>query len=458
MSRREPIEWVGQVAVHEPSGASPYYRLKWSEPDGHHGDTTAGRTLSDARTKAEGIDDRLRIAAGPQSVALLTSIRDEYIAQARSPHKNRRPWKNSHKLQIEQGLERMLRGRTQLRAMDLTREVCEAMRAEAGTSNMVSHNTSILRTFITWGRAHQPPYFTPEQAGFIPKGDIDPLPARRGTQAPNRREVVREVGASGEYVTEEDAPSAREVLGLSTALGVAEPKWGALAPELAATCGLRWGEQFQLTASDVHAAGCSRQALPHIHVDWQIDPGARVSAGDPRRCRPKGDKTRMVPIRLTSFTGYALRDELLDRVYETFAEQAGGTNPEALLFPAPRGGLWWYSAFEADRLIPAMRTANWPLVTWTEVRDVWSAKDERYHLRTTERTMAVKPWHSHRHRFARTMVDAGATPGELMALGGWENEETVSQRYYRTGEEHTTRGLARLAALDRATAQAPPAV
>ncbi len=69
--------------------------------DGLTGDTTAGRTLQDARVKAADIDDRLAIAAGPQAVTPLSVIVEPYVAQGRSPHKNRRPWKKSHKNQVE---------------------------------------------------------------------------------------------------------------------------------------------------------------------------------------------------------------------------------------------------------------------------------------------------------------------------------------------------------------------
>lgn len=43
----------------------------------------------------------------------------------------------------------------------------------------------------------------------------------------------------------------------------------------------------------------------------------------------------------------------------------------------------------------------------------------------------------------RIMIDIHhAGKGELMALGGWESIHRVEQRYYRTGAEHTSRGLA----------------
>ena len=35
-------------------------------------------------------------------------------------------------------------------------------------------------------------------------------------------------------------------------------------------------------------------------------------------------------------------------------------------------------------------------------------------------------------------------PGELMAVGGWENIATVENRYYKSGQEHEERALERV--------------
>jgi hypothetical protein len=207
-------------------------------------------------------------------------------------------------------------------------------------------------------------------------------------------------------------------------------------------------EQFQLTADDAHPDGCAFAAEPHLHIDRQIDSGAR--AGDPggRRCPPKGDKTRIAPLPAESFTGFGLRSALGERVRAARAEQCAGVNPEALLFPTRGGRLWWHSAFDSDVLLPAMRTAGWPMREWTETHDVWDNQARRYHRESRERTLALLTWHAHRHRFARVAIDLyRADPGMLMALGGWENEATVLNRYYRTGAEHTLRGLARFSEL-----------
>jgi hypothetical protein len=54
-------------------------------------------------------------------------------------------------------------------------------------------------------------------------------------------------------------------------------------------------------------------------------------------------------------------------------------------------------------------------------------------------------------------ASAVAFSGVLMALGGWKNETNVLTRYYRTGAEHTRRGLALFAGASRPEHGEPPA-
>jgi hypothetical protein len=231
----------------------------------------------------------------------------------------------------------------------------------------------------------------------------------------------------------------------------ARPAWGALAVELGSGSGPRWGEEFQLTAYDVHLSGCCRTAKtrrnkggkgtngsrrkkgkkdkgkfrPHIHIDWQIDPAATADDPNGRRCLPKGDKRRSVAIPKKTFTGYPLRAQLAKRVGNALKEQSAGTNPEALLFPAEGGGLQWYTSFSSDLLHPAMDRAGWPLEHSAEVRDEWSQQTRSYTRVERKRTIAHLPWHSLRHRFARWMIGRfGMEAGEVVAVGGWENIAT----------------------------------
>ncbi len=46
-------------------------------------------------------------------------------------------------------------------------------------------------------------------------------------------------------------------------------------------------------------------------------------------------------------------------------------------------------------------------------------------------------WHSLRHKFALICVDDRELPiGIMMDIGGWENKNTVDQRYYKSGEDN----------------------
>ena len=64
----------------------------------------------------------------------------------------------------------------------------------------------------------------------------------------------------------------------------------------------------------------------------------------------EGGKVRTTVVPKKTFTGYPQRAELARRVGEALKEQAAGANPQALLFPAPQGGLQWYTSFESDLL------------------------------------------------------------------------------------------------------------
>jgi hypothetical protein len=114
-------------------------------------------------------------------------------------------------------------------------------------------------------------------------------------QAP-REEQARQTGQSERYVGDEDAPSRALVTSLRRALAEHFPRWGELAPELAANSGPRWGEQFQLTAHDVHLDGCGTFGPAHVHVDWQVDGSGSDDHPRGRRVRPKNGTTRVVPV------------------------------------------------------------------------------------------------------------------------------------------------------------------
>jgi hypothetical protein len=362
---------------------------------------------------------------------------EEYLASpVRRNQKTGKDWSPSHHRQARQVLRRTLRGYECRPALDVDRSLADSMRAQAGTWRTVTENTSMLRGLLRWG--HVQGYFSAGQAEMFPNRCATVAPAIKGTSAPDRRRKGRKVVETAEHVRDEDAPSAAEVVGLGEGLARFFPKWGRLAPEVGASDGPRWGEMFQLTAYDIDRSG----QKPKLLIYAQIDPAASVRRGDDRRKLPKGEKTRETGIPEVTFTGYPLGAELEKRRVQALAEQAAGLNPEALLFPAAKGGMHHHSSFMSDYFAPAAIAAGWPRQEWVEVCERWDKKQGKFVPVTRERTQFVLSWHSLRHRFARYCIDTlGLTAGELMAVGGWENETVVRNRYYNIGQEHTDSAL-----------------
>lgn len=451
MSRRNrPLEVVGAVGILAPTGKSPYFRLSWTEPDGEPGRTTAGKGIGFARTKATEIDERLNRAASGAAEAFLDDIITEYT----STHIDRRQgpdggdWTESYLAQVAKGLARATDGLTEgVQAWDIDRATLDRMRAQAGTGRTVRENTSFLRGLMRWG--HKEQYFSAAQAELLPVRCPSVKPSRKGTTAPKRRRKDRKVGETVEYIRNEDAPLARQVVRLGEELAVAFPLWGRLAPELAANTGLRWGEQFQLTAYDCYLDDADYKRMgykrPYISVDAQIDPSARVKDGGDRRKLPKGEKTRVVGIAKISFTEYRLMEALKARRAAALEEQRQGLNPEALMFPTRKFKMFHHTSWNTDYLVPAaLRCTDdeWPTRTWTETCDRKDQSTGKYVRVTRERIQLILTWHSLRHRFARIAVDVlKMTPALLMAIGGWENETVVKNRYYKSGKEHADAGL-----------------
>ena len=194
--------------------------------------------------------------------------------------------------------------------MDVTRDLCDRMRAQAGTKHHGAHQHQLLRAFLHWGEQHG--YFTPLQAELLPHACSMPAPAIRrslyGPTRPPRHDRARMNGQAGDLTS--PRRTLRHANGSSpwrAELKKRFPNWGALAPELAASSGPRWGEQFRLTAYDVHLEGCAEyRGPPHS----RRLAGRRRGRARRRRVRPKGDKTRVIPVSTLSITGFRLRDAL----------------------------------------------------------------------------------------------------------------------------------------------------
>jgi integrase len=443
---RQPII-IGGVTITGPN-TKGYYRLKWHEPDGTLGDTSGSRDEAHARLKAHDINARLTQAAGPKATTPLTLVVEAFLAEEKSPYKEKLTYKQAQLDGLRRKLTRGLRGLEHVRAMDLDRRLCDLIRSQAGTHNGVVENTNALRALLHWG--YQDGYFTAAQVELLPRSSATPQPAHKTTRilvsGARRGQRPRQVGQAGTYIEDEDCPNDKQIKALAKELEKHFPLWGTLGCELAANTGMRWGEQFQLPATDAHLDGCRRFHSPHIHVNWQIASTRKAGkdgTGD-RRDLPKGRKTRVVPIPKRSITGYKLRKALRARVAAAQAEQLAGTNPEALLFPADRGGMLWHSSFNSDHLLPAMISAGLPVETYRVTSHQWDAQRRAYVETVHTERHAIFCWHSLRHRWARICVDIRKLQdGELMALGGWDNIATVRNRYYESGDDNANSGLAK---------------
>lgn len=441
MKRNPPVAVVGLVHVLAPTGSSIYYRLTWPQPNRKPGRTSGGCTLEGAIEKAGDIDASLQRASGPKGLTPLQAMVEEYVV---ADDVNRRDedagWSGNQRTQVTAALARMIRGNEDVPVMALDRDLADVLRSQGGTANVVTRNTSILRGLLDWGRRHR--YLSREQAEMLPTDCERIAPALAGTRAPRRHKGHTVSGASESFIGDEDAPSISRVVALGLEMQALRPRWGRLCIELACDAGTRWGELFQLTAHDITFVPGGAK----IRIDWQIDASARVSKGQNRRSRPKHNKTRETVAYTTTITGYKLRKALKARCEAALAEQATGTNPEALLFPTEHGLLHHHTDFHAEVFTKAALAAGWPVEHWTETKDVWNDKAKRYELRSAERQQFVLVFHSLRHRFARTCVDVRKlTEGQLTYIGGWADTRIVSERYYRSGVEHYEATVAKLA-------------
>jgi hypothetical protein len=436
-TRSRPVAVIGVVSILAPKGGN-YYRLTWVDPLEGPSRTTAGTTLEGARAKARAVDAKVaRIATGGQmSTVTLAEVREDYLSSPEGRHrKTGEDWSPSYYRTARRVITRALAGFEQRRAYDTDRALLDRMRAQAGTQRTVQENTTHLRGFLEWGHVNH--YFSAEQAALLPLGVPHIKPALAGTKAPKRARSAKRQGQTTAYIRDEDAPNRDRVIALRTEMTRIRPAWGALAPELAVGTGLRWGEQYQLTAHDLHLD------TPHpcVEVNWQINVAAKANDQEGRRKLPKNEKVRTVAVPVTTFTGFPLLDELRKRRAQALREQRAGTNPEALLFPSATGNLFHHTVFHRTILKPAALAAGWPYTTWTRTIT------RRGKVTTTTCVSFGLTWHSLRHRYARFAVDVlKLEVAELMAMGGWDSAIVVLDRYYRSGQEHADSATGKITA------------
>ncbi|MFC0707877.1 tyrosine-type recombinase/integrase [Cellulomonas uda] len=417
------------MTILKPAASKPYYRLIYTDRDGRRKYPNAGLDAATALAKAERLNLDLARAAGENDQEDLATMVARYVSTPGGRKRDKsgqlldEDWTPNHWTKVRQGLNRAISGlsddqrRMPISALD--GRTIDLMRSACGTRGMVRETTRHVRGFPRW--AYEARAITRERLEFLPMNApvLDPRfpqPSRR----PRRHRNVRVQGRADIYVGEEDCPTPSKVVALAKQMQM-RVGWGALAVYLAVATGLRIGELIQLTADDVVRVARGWQ----IAVDWQRD---NNSGSKSRRALPKHGKRRAVPVGILPDYGFDLRDELLARVEVARQEQLAGRNPDALLFPAARGGMWWSSNLN-DLIVSAQKDAGWEYVVVDEVRNLNNGTRAMVKV-----TPMVHTRHSLRHRFARDMIDTAAMPpGRLLQVGGWES---LSVAETRTGAEH----------------------
>jgi integrase len=195
-------------------------------------------------------------------------------------------------------------------------------------------------------------------------------------QAAGRPVPQPQAAAGGEsvlWVDPAEIPASPDVARLGQALARGpRGELDELMAQLAAYTGLRQGELFALTASQVDTTARV------ITVDRKLVEVAGQQYTEAPKCR----KHRATIYPVTTPTGYPLAERLAARTSQARAEQQAGTNPLGLIFPSPRGKLWRSSNFDRRVLAPAYQTARW--------------RDEHGNGTWT--------WHSLRHVFCTTAL------------------------------------------------------
>lgn len=434
MATRTPGVPVGEhVRLLEPTAAKPYYRLVYTDANGKRHYPSGGAKLSKALQRAKELDAWLSGVADATS-RTLGDLVAAYVATARGRHRDKhgyltgRDWSTNHHTTVRRNLTRAVQDLETTPVGALDRAAVDHLRSACGTHTMVKQLTSQVRMFLRW--LHEQGAISDAQLALLPEWharDVAPRFAQPEPR-PARVRTARMHGQSDNFVADVDCAGHPAIDRFATELQHLA-RWGELAVQCAPATGLRIGEQFQLTAYDFEELADGLW----VRVDWQWH------TGPTRRALPKTGKRRRVPVADVTRSGYPLGTALRRRITEAKAEQAAGTNPEALLFPAPEGGMWWPGALN-ELLVKAAVAAGWSHTVVPELRTLRNGRKDLVPVTQMDLT-----WHSLRHRFARDMIDwAELTPGQLMAVGGWDSLDVVNTRYYQSGQEHTESAAAKM--------------
>jgi integrase len=209
-------------------------------------------------------------------------------------------------------------------------------------------------------------------------------------------------GESAMWVDPAEIPAAADIARLGQALAAGRRgEVDELMAFTAAYSGLRQGELFALTVSQVAAAArvitVNRKLIEvagHLYLE-----------------APKSRKYRSTVYPVRTPEGYPLASRLAARVEQARAEQAAGTNPLGLIFPSPKFRYWRSSNFDRRVLGPAYVAAGW--------RDADGCGDWT--------------WHSLRHVFCTTALFTWKLdPTDVSRMAGHANYRITLDMYVGT--------------------------
>jgi integrase len=404
---------LGLVAIYAPTGAVPYYRIVWGNPQEG---TTAGRTFERAWAKALAREQLILAGATPRTEQA-TNVGIDYWLSPERP-KPRGPWGESHTKTMTYYAARYFRttfGGVPL--LELRRSHIQQAVNLAPTENEGRNVRRAARSLL--GALRQGDYLLETQM-------IDLTTV--WWHGERKAKVTEQGEDKANYVPRDKRPTHIQVNALRDASTNRRRRgsksWRPLAIELAAYSGVRRGELAVLDDTTVFRDG-------RVRVQWRLE-----TIGGPHLALPKGNKRRWTTYPKVTPTGFPLAEAIGQRLDEVAKEKKSGANPKGLLFPSERGTWLLGSNFHRDVFEPAALDAGWPYVEETKP---WGVGKTRH-----QRTWALT-WHSLRHTFVTWQLeDLKQPPSRVAALAGHESPEFTISRYVSGSNDDIDDSLAAL--------------
>lgn len=399
------------VTGYPPKGERGNWRVLYETSAGR-GELSGGRSLSQLHAAVLEAAEIVRRSSEPLSRRPVADFIDDYLTQMRARGWVQRTYQDRRSDLA--GLRGLTDGVT---VADLDVQHLRAAVQQAGTMSRGDFLAGRYAHLLAWGRRHD--YIRADQMEMC---DAVEWTAPDGYEKPEPlKKQARQAGSSKDAVPRGDVLTFDQLNDWAAACGRMDPHGEGLIHTFAAL-GLRYGEGIALTAD---ARVADRGLGNHVDLDrWEVHVRWQTSERGGRRAGlPKAKKIRdvVIPADDRNPAGFHLRLWLRRRAASALAEQAEGTNPLALLFPSPEGGVWWHSNLRQKVWQPALASFSG---TWATVFEVKHANGRtRHHQKFT--------LHSLRDRYACTAVDKWKyTKAELFEQGGWEDMATVNRYYY----------------------------